>query len=872
MRKFFLLFFVIVGGCGGGKLPPVTAERKKPFLTPTLLSGGSYEQVIDYLLNHLKESGLPLQSLPPYYRSRAVALPTYLLENGVLILPYPAWSVYRRWLEKLEVFEKIDCNNNILTFLMNYMLLVETGHLLRVLWKLSDRSHPEQEEHLSQMFAECVVESMTEREPDIEEESVVVFHFLDSLLSRAKLPFAQLGYEALLKWYGENRAEFRQGTTSLAALRLCLMRERIRERDTPLRTSDWIRTSIIEPAKKIKEKLIFSTPSLSVRTIYEGQEPVLTPNLRVYPQLASVGFDGDGRLLFSNFKNVYQWRRRGILRLISGEQAAFSPTSFAFLDRRLVFADGNILRFVDLEERTVRNVDISDYLKPPSTTYNYGIVPICVSETRIYIADNTRRKVLVFDELGNYIKGLDTDGLVGGIAFMDGRLYITLTNRHTVEYYDNTAGRFITVAGVRDFEGHADGAGVSALFKEPMGMAVLNGSLIIADKGNHAIRRITPDGNVTTISGFAGGKLDASVTDAQFFFPVSVAVSGTSEIAVGEITTGRIRIISKKQIGIAERTYKKPDIVTPINDPEVRRLTDVIRRAPLGYQLYSSYCKRGIRLAELKQYDEAISDIKRAILIIPFNIEARLCKGDIYLMQGRIEEAVDAYTEAIGVKERLSIAERCADPLYIKAYYLRALANLRRNDEDRALEDVEKALSYRSHSTYVLHYPDVETGFLTDMLTLKGKILLRKGKFNEAEVVLSDAIKRKRGLKEALLFRGIVRIKLKKPREAMNDLKQAMILDVRWAEPLYWLGRLYEETYDDPKKAIEYYTTHIILGGRHKTDSEGRIEQLKKVLSGKTESGTGGYTEEIIEDDEGRRWILRRYTNGKVEKIPLEEK
>ncbi|MCX7704275.1 MAG: hypothetical protein N2234_09315, partial [Planctomycetota bacterium] len=62
-----------------------------------------------------------------------------------------------------------------------------------------------------------------------------------------------------------------------------------------------------------------------------------------------------------------------------------------------------------------------------------------------------------------------------------------------------------------------------------------------------------------------------------------------------------------------------------------------------------------------------------------------------------------------------------------------------------------------------------------------------------------------------------------------------------------------------------------VLGGAYKTDAEQRIERLSKT-GGERRLAPGSYTEEVIEDSEGRRWIVRRYTDGKTEKLPFEEK
>ncbi len=58
-----------------------------------------------------------------------------------------------------------------------------------------------------------------------------------------------------------------------------------------------------------------------------------------------------------------------------------------------------------------------------------------------------------------------------------------------------------TVAG-SGLKGMADGAGTTASFNEPQGIAVdKSGNLYIADYGNFSIREILPDGSVSTVTG-----------------------------------------------------------------------------------------------------------------------------------------------------------------------------------------------------------------------------------------------------------------------------------------------------------------------------------------------------------------------------------
>lgn len=105
-------------------------------------------------------------------------------------------------------------------------------------------------------------------------------------------------------------------------------------------------------------------------------------------------------------------------------------------------------------------------------------------------------------------------------------------------------GAVTTVAGGE--EGYADGPGGQARFNTPSGLAIdQRGNLYVADTGNHAIRKITPDGMVTTVAGSGvAGTADGVGKAAQFNGPVGLAVDGDGTVYVADTYNDTIRKIA----------------------------------------------------------------------------------------------------------------------------------------------------------------------------------------------------------------------------------------------------------------------------------------------------------------------------------------
>jgi RHS repeat-associated protein len=215
----------------------------------------------------------------------------------------------------------------------------------------------------------------------------------------------------------------------------------------------------------------------------------------------------------------------------------------------------------------------------------------------LYIVDDDRNRVrrvgtdgIITTVAGTGIQGFSGDG---GLAIQaelndpdnvavgsDGSLYITDSGNHRVRRVGPN-GIITTVAGtgVQGFSGD-NALAIQAQLNNPSGVVVApDGSIYMTDTGNARVRRVGPDGIITTVAGTGvqdfGGD-GGPATQAQLDDPSGIAVGPDGSLYIADRSNNRIRRIGPDGIittvaGIGESGFTgdgDPAIQAELNDPD----------------------------------------------------------------------------------------------------------------------------------------------------------------------------------------------------------------------------------------------------------------------------------------------------------------
>ncbi|MGH9836190.1 MAG: hypothetical protein ACRD9Y_24465, partial [Blastocatellia bacterium] len=245
---------------------------------------------------------------------------------------------------------------------------------------------------------------------------------------------------------------------------------------------------------------------------------VAGPGLKItnsgLPDLFGVAVDDDDRIFASDgtANSVYLINPDGSMKTITSELDMPSAMAFASDGSPIVANTGaHTIARIDVETGRVNVVaggdGVSGYADGASDQARFNApVGVAVSEDGV---------IFVADTYNDRIRAIGKDGSVR------------------------------TIAGGAE-PGFRDGAGGEARFDTPCGIAIdRDGSLLVADTGNHRLRRVTLDGNVTTIAGTGEtGESGGKPFEASFNQPIAIAVRRDGAIFVASAAESSVRMLS----------------------------------------------------------------------------------------------------------------------------------------------------------------------------------------------------------------------------------------------------------------------------------------------------------------------------------------
>lgn len=201
---------------------------------------------------------------------------------------------------------------------------------------------------------------------------------------------------------------------------------------------------------------------------------------------------------------------------------------------------------------------------PGSAKFNNPQAIAVDKDGNIYVADTLNNCIRKIDVKGNTetIAGIPGNGGYAngsastaqflnpsGIAVSDDgkTVYVSDTSNHIIRKIEN--GQVTTIAGTtveKDEDGYPlgglrDGSAISAMFSQPLGLALEGGLLIIADSGNNKIRALTGDGWVVTVAGSGEpGDTNGNALTAELNHPSGVHIAGGT-LYIADTTNNKIK-------------------------------------------------------------------------------------------------------------------------------------------------------------------------------------------------------------------------------------------------------------------------------------------------------------------------------------------
>ena len=299
-----------------------------------------------------------------------------------------------------------------------------------------------------------------------------------------------------------------------------------------------------------------------------------------FSNLMDVAADSAGNIYVADSRNnlIRKVSAGGLVTTLAGngkqgsEDGKGASASFFFPGALAADAKGTVY-VADTHNSLIRKISpdgtvttIAGRISPEVAKYRDTVVKLdnpygiaVDSEGDVFVADWERDMIKKISPDGNITafagngqKGAkDGKGQAAMFYLPEGLAIDHAGNLYVADCYNNMI-RKITPDGVvstlagNTVKGSKDGKGKSASFSHPDGLAVDRlGNVYVADVGNNRIRKITPDGVVTTIAGTGTrGVLNGPAKTALFYRPFGLAIDKSGNLYVADYQNNLIRKIT----------------------------------------------------------------------------------------------------------------------------------------------------------------------------------------------------------------------------------------------------------------------------------------------------------------------------------------
>lgn len=207
-----------------------------------------------------------------------------------------------------------------------------------------------------------------------------------------------------------------------------------------------------------------------------------------------------------------------------------------------------------------------------NATFNQPMGVTVDTSGNVYVGESSGQRIrkitpagvvttLAGDGIGGSVNGNGTNtrfrNPVGVALDASGNLYVGDNANHAIRKITPSAvvTTFVGVA-LNTSLGYQDGTGTNAKFYHPTGIAFDSaGTLYVCDSYNHRIRKVSPEGVVTTFVGSGTGQGtatgsfgDGTGTNASFNQPYGIAVDSEGTVYVGDLRNQRVRKITPEGV------------------------------------------------------------------------------------------------------------------------------------------------------------------------------------------------------------------------------------------------------------------------------------------------------------------------------------